>query len=716
MATTQDGRLLSISTPLGKDFLLLKRMKASEGLSELFRIDVELLHEETGEGFEATPVDVEKILGKSVTLGITQRDGNTRMFNGIVSQFSQGTRDNRFSYYYATIVPSVWLLTQNVQSRIFQHISVPDILKKIFTGFEMIYEIQGTFHKRNYCVQYRESDFAFASRLMEEEGIYYYFEHAGGTHKMIIANTPQSHRACPGKNSIPCFVDVTRGAEDWVSSIATWRQDYQLQTGKITLWDHNFELPHKHLEAEKPSRFNVGGNQKLEIYEFPAGYGRKYDGIDRTGGERAGDLQNIFEDNQRTAQIRMEELDSQHQTANGIADCASMTAGFRFTLFNHPTKKLNANYILVNVTHEADQSPNYVANEEITGAYGNSFQCIAHGAGSPPFRPSQKTPKPTIQGSQTATVVGPPGEEIFTDKYGRVKVQFHWDREGKVDTDSSCWVRVAQGWAGNKWGTMFIPRIGMEAVVHFLEGDPDQPIITGTVYNPEAMPPYTLPDEKTKMTIKSNSSKGGAGFNEFRFEDKKGEEQIFMHGEKNLDIRIKNDAMETIKRDRHLVIDRDQFEKVKKDKHLIVGGNRNEKIGGALSIKIGTDAQVKTGTKFAVDAGTEVHLKAGVNATIEAGTSLTLKVGGNFINISPAGVAISGTMVLINSGGAAGSGSGASPETPKEAKEADTANPGDRIKSPQPAPPLPPKTYSTQAQALQNAAKNAAPFCAICGK
>lgn len=694
MATTQDNRLLSISTPLGKDFLLLKRMKASEELSGLFRIDVELLHEETSEGFEATPVDVQKILGQSVSIAINQRDENSRLFNGMVNHFSQGNRDRRFSYYHATIVPYVWLLTQNSQSRIFQHISVPDILKKIFTGFEVIYEIQGTFHKRNYCVQYRESDFAFASRLMEEEGIYYYFEHSGGAHKMIIANTPQSHRACPGKNSIPCFIDVTRGQEDWISSIATWRQDYQLQTGKVTLWDHKFELPQKHLEAEKPSRFNVGGNQNLEIYEFPAGYARKYDGIDRTGGERSGDLQNIFEDNQKTAQVRMEELDSQYQTVNGIADCASMTAGYRFTLFNHPTKKTNGDYVLVNMTHEAEQSPNYIANEEIVGAYGNSFHCIAHGAGNPPFRPPQKTPKPTIQGSQTATVVGPPGEEIFTDKYGRVKVQFHWDREGQGDTDSSCWVRVAQGWAGNKWGTMFIPRIGMESVVHFLEGDPDQPIITGCVYNPATMPPYTLPDEKTKMTIKSNSSKGGGGFNEFRFEDKKGSEQIFMHGQKDQDIRIRNNRRELIGNDRHLIvkrdkrkkigrdehniIERDQIEKIERDFHRHVEGKMAAKTDGSMSHEVGGSMAEKVTGSSALDVGGSYTVTAN-QIILEAKTGLTIKVGGNFININSAGVQISGTMVLINSGGAAlpsVPGTIVSPLDPDEAEIADNADPG----------------------------------------
>ena len=209
------------------------------------------------------------------------------------------------------------------------------------------------------------------------------------------------------------------------------------------------------------------------------------------------------------------------------------------------------------------------------------------GSGAPPFRPPRKTPKPIIQGIQTAFVVGPAGEEIFTDKYGRVKVQFHWDREGQVDAKSSCWVRVAQIWAGNKWGTMFIPRIGMEVIVHFLEGDPDQPIITGCVYNPQAMPPYTLPDEKTKSTIKSNSSKGGGGFNEFRFEDKKGSEQIFIHAEKNQDIRVKNDCMETILHDRHLIVENDQLENSqKRQTREVVGGDHNEKVDGSSIARV----------------------------------------------------------------------------------------------------------------------------------
>jgi type VI secretion system secreted protein VgrG len=254
----------------------------------------------------------------------------------------------------------------------------------------------------------------------------------------------------------------------------------------------------------------------------------------------------------------------------------------------------------------------------------------------------------------------------------------------------------------------------MEVIVDFLEGDPDQPIIVGCVYNPKTMPPYSLPDEKTKSTIKSNSSTGGGGFNEFRFEDKKGNEQIFIHGEKDEDVRIKNDAREFIGRDRHLIVKRDQLEKVERDHHLQVKGNRNEKVGGSASLQTGGDMNVKTGTKFALDAGTEVHIKAGISAVIEAGTSLTLKVGGNFVNINPGGVTIQGTMVMINSGGAAGSGSGCSPTAPQDPKEADSAPPGERIELLKPPPAPSPDSYSPPARVMVAAAETGAPFCEIC--
>ncbi len=716
MATTQDNRLLAIFTPLGKDFLLLQRFSNSEGLSQLFSIEVDLLHEEDEAGVTPTYINPASIIGKGVTIKITQKDETSREFSGIVNRFSQGGRSERFSNYRATIVPYTWILTQKFQSRIFQNISVPDILRQIFSGFEVRYEIQGVTNKRNYCVQYQESDFDFAARLMEEEGIFYYFEHSNGRHTMVLANTPQSHVDCPSKSRIPYIAEIPNDEEDFVASIRSWHVGSQLQTGKVSFWDYNFQLPTRKLDDQKTSIFNLGDNQKLELYDFPAGYGKKYDGISSSGGEQASELSFLDTDKQAAVKIAMESLDAQVAVCVGTGDCSALTAGYRFELFNHPLSVHNSRYVVTSIKHEAGQIPGYISDEATHEPYSNSFNCLAHGASYPPFRPPRITPKPIVRGSQTAFVVGPAGEEIYTDKFGRVKVQFHWDRDGQVNAGSSCWVRVAQIWAGNKWGMMFIPRIGMEVVVSFLEGDPDQPMITGCVNNPQTMPPYTLPDEKTKSTIKSNSSKGGQGFNEFRFEDKKGSEQIFIHAEKNQDIRVKNDVMETILHDRHLIIENDQLEQVKKDKHLKVNGDHNEKVDGTISIHAGTDFEEKAGSKFAVDAGTEIHLKAGTNVTLEAGTSLTLKVGGNFININPGGIFIKGTMVMINSGGAAGAGSGSNPTVPRNPVEADNAQPGTNPRlTPKPPPPRP-TFLSPAATVLITAAQTGATFCEICSR
>jgi type VI secretion system secreted protein VgrG len=713
MATTQDGRLMSIATPLGKDYLLINRFTAHEGLSQLFSFDIELLHEENEVSFSPTTVDPHSLIGQAVTIYIQAPDGSQREFTGMVNKFSQGNRDVRFSYYYISVVPHVWLLTQKSQSRIFQQISVPDILRKVFNSFQVKYELQETYEPRNYCVQYRETDFDFASRLMEEEGIFYFFEHKDGQHQMIIADTPQSHRDCPGKSTIPFFVNVGSN-ENFIGAVSTFLSDYKMQTGKVTLWDYNFQLPTNRLDLEQPSRFSFGDSQKLELYDYPGGYARKYDGIDKGGGEQSGELNKVFNDRQSTVKKMMESLDAQVTTATANSDCCSISAGYRFTLSNHPNAEANKMYTILTATHEAEQNPSYVSNEGATDPYTNSFTCILHGAGAPGFRPPRRTPKPIVQGSQTAVVVGPSGEEIFTDKYGRVKVQLHWDRDGQVNEASSCWVRVAQTWAGNKWGTMFIPRIGMEVLVHFLEGDPDQPIITGCVYNPQAMPPYTLPDEKTKSTIKTNSSKGGGGFNEFRFEDKKGSEQIFIHAEKDQDIRVKNDCKELIKHDRHLIVENDQYEKVKKDKHLHVQGDHNEKVDSTMSLTVGQDLQEKVSNNYALDAGMGVHIKAGMTAVIEAGTALTLKCGGSSININSGGIQIIGSpMLMLNSGGSPTPGAGSNPEAPKDPKEADNAEPGNTPKTPPPHAPVAAFSIGPLAKTMKSAAQNGTPFCDI---
>lgn len=708
---TQKNRLLGITIPPhDEDFLLLRRVSATEGLSQLFSIEVELLHEESKVDYNATPVKDSDIIGKAATIRVNQVDGSARYMSGIINRFSQGSRNFKYSVYSATIVPRVWVLTQSRQSRIFQQMKVEDILRKVFEKFEVIYEIQGDFKPRNYCVQYRESDFDFASRLMEEEGIYYYFEHVDGMDKMIIGNTPQSHRDCPNKSEIPIFMEKDE-SKPFQSSFRDWRIDHKLQAGKIINWDYNFQKPAETLSQEAVSQMDAGGNKSIIVYDWPGGYARKYDGINKGGGEQDGDLNDIYSDGRNSVKNQIDALDAQYSPITAISDCSSLTAGHRFKLTEHPNSESNKQYVVLTTSCEYEQAPDYPDTEESIGKCETTITCMPQGAGTPSFRPPRVTEKPVIFGAQTATVVGPGGEEIFTDKYGRVKVQFHWDRSQKYDSDASCWARVAQSWAGNNWGTMFIPRIGMEVVVHFLEGDPDLPIITGCVYNPSTMPPYTLPDEKTKSTIRSNSSIGGNGFNEFRFEDKKGEEQIFIHGEKDLDIRIKNDAKQIVKNDHHTIIENNSYSSVKGDTHIAVTGDENKEVKSNASLNVsGGDYQVKTSGKFATDAGSEIHLKAGMKVVIEAGTQITMKVGGNFVDIGPAGVSIKGTMVLINSGGAPGSGSGSSPTAPTDPQEADDAESGSPMADP-PPPPEEPDSYSPPAAAMMDASDNGSPLC-----
>src|SRR5208282_5781297 len=411
--------------------------------------------------------------------------------------FSQGSRDETFVKYRAELVPKLWLLTKNVQSRIFQHLSVPDILHQVLTGVDVTYEILATYYQRDYCVQYRESDFDFASRLMEEEGIYYFFKHSNGSHQMVVTDVPTQHPEVPIQPNV--IYEPAAGAVREDMRIATWEKTQELRSGEYTLWDHCFELPGNPLEAQEKTvesvvvgevshKLKVGGNDQLEIYDYPGGYAQRVDGIDPNGQPRPQDLQSIFRDNQRTVRVRMEEEDAAALEIAGASDCGHFVAGYKFTLQHHFDG--NGQYLLTRIEHDAHLEGDYRSYQELTFKYGNRFTCVPVAL---PYRPERVTNKPVIAGVQTATVVGPAGEEIFCDKYGRVKVQFHWDREGKKDANSSCWLRVAQVWAGNGWGAFFWPRIGHEVVVIFEEGDPDQPVIIGRVYNAANMPCFSLP-------------------------------------------------------------------------------------------------------------------------------------------------------------------------------------------------------------------------------
>lgn len=712
MSITQDNRRLKLTTPLPYDELLIKRLRAVEAVSQLFRIELEIVKEMTDE--KAPPSimaddKLKKLVGQPMTVTVVQDEGGeqiTRHFNGICASFVQGSRNIKFSNYRAELVPHVWLLTRKAQSRIFQQKSVPDILKKVFEGFDVKFELEGSYQPRNYCVQYRETDFNFASRLMEEEGIYYFFKHLESGHQLVLADTPKSHKDVT-KPTIPFIGDRSGVDDNFQSSILTWRFDDRVHTGKYTLWDHTLELVGKTLEAQEMSRHDIGGNKKLEIYDWPGGYAHRFDGVPPDGGEQSGELQKIFEDNKRTVKIRQQELDVAYKTAYGTSDCCALVPGFKFKFDKHPYGVYNTDYIILSTKIEVGQHPWYMSSDEDEGGYEVSFIAMPLQFG--PFRPLRQTPRPFVHGCQTAVVVGRSGEEIFTDKYGRVKVQFPWDREGRNNEASSCWIPVGQMWSGKKWGTMFIPRIGMEVIVNFIEGNPDRPIIVGCVNNAENMPAYTLPDEKTKTYIKSNSSTGGNGFNEIRFEDKKGEEQFFVHAERDHETRVKRDQKAIIIRDKHTIVNENHYEKVKRDKHLGVTGDQVEKVDGNVHLKVGSNKEQKIGLKYAVDSGNEIHLKAGMSVTIEAGVQVTLKAGGNFVNIGPSGVSIKGTMVLINSGGAAGSGGGASPGTPKDPLEADKADSGQVAKTPPPPPPPEPPQYAALASVVRQQTSSSPP-------
>ncbi len=696
---TQENRLLSIETPLGEDFLLLNKLKVTEGISSLFEIDVELLYdEENDDAKDVTQIDIQKILGQTVTVIYHQQDETERKYMGMVNRFTQIGRRQKFSYYSVRIVPSIWRLTQIFQSRIFQRKSVPDILAEVFAGYLVRFQLKKTYKPRNYIVQYNETDYDFASRLMEEEGIYFYFDHSEEVDKLVVRDEYTTPEDCPNKSDVPMYnIDLGKGG-GWQGSVISLSIDYNLRSGKQTLWDYNLQLPGKKLDATITSSKSIGGNQDMETYLYPGGYAKRYDGIDPSGSEKRSDLDTIFSDNKKAAENNILAIDSQHMVLRGISDCASLTAGYRFNLKNSPTREMNMSYIVLSITHTCDQTPSFESESEVDEAYTNEFTCIPHGSGFPEFRPERKTPKPVIQGSQTAFVVGPAGDEIYTDSLGRVKTQFQWDRDGKLDESSSCWIPVAQTWAGNKWGSVFIPRIGMEVIVDFLDGDPDRPIIKGCVYNPGAMPPYELPDEKTKSTIKSDSSPDKKGFNEFRIEDLKDKEQIFVHGEKDIDVRNKNDRREWVgndehyivindrrdhvKRDEHLTVDRHKYQEIKKERHTIIGAEENVEIGGSYSLKVGSGIEVKS-TSHSHETSSTISFKAGATIVLDAPAGVTLKCGGSFVAVTPKGVDIVGPMVGLNSGGSGGSAKGPSivaPTEPEKPDVADDAVPGTIIK------------------------------------
>ena len=650
---TQGGFAFAVTTPFGADKLLLERFAVSERISEPFHMHLVMASEYDN-------LDFSQIVGQAVSVTATDEQGNKSYFHGIVTRFRQ-----EGLAYTADVHPKLQQLTLASDNRIFQNMTAPDIVTKVLQEqgvTDLQNSLTGTYNQREYCVQYNETAFNFVSRLLEEEGIFYYFEHAQDKHTLVLADHPPNCPDCANLSSVNFRTASEKawGDADVVTSAAL---EQALVSAKYQATDYDFTAPTTSLL----SNVTGSGGSVGQIYEYPGLYTKKNDG-DTLG------------------KIRIDELQSLAKTLTGGGNCRTFRTGHKFTLAAHPRQDLNAEYLLYAVSHQGAR------NE-----YANNFIGFPSSAS---FTPHRVAVKPRISGTQTAVVVGKSGEEIWTDQYGRIKVQFFWDQLGKNDENSSCWIRVAQGWAGKNWGAMWLPRIGLEVVVAFLDGDPDRPLVVGSVYNGQQPVPYTLTDEQTKSTIKSNSSKGGNGFNEIRFEDKAGSEEVYLHAQKDMNIDVLNDVTWTINHNENSTIKNDRTHTISEgnDSLTVSKGNRSVtvsqgdetltistgkrtisvadaeshtskngfthnvtgdctiKVSGNVTIQAGGSMTIKAATSLELDAGTSLTLKAGTSLTGNAGTSISLagnvsaELKGNAsANVEGSGMlTLKGGMVQIN--------------------------------------------------------------------
>ncbi|GAB4328335.1 MAG: type VI secretion system spike protein VgrG1b [Candidatus Zixiibacteriota bacterium] len=559
----------------------VREFKGVEAISRLFEFTIDLVNTDRQS-------DLRLMIGKQATLKFATAN-SWRYVDGIVRRIEEAGRYFGYFQYTVALVPSVWILTLRRNSRIFQDMTTKDIISKVLqdAGLRNVrFALSGTYTPRTYCVQYRETDWDFISRLMEEEGIFYFFEFKDNADCLVIGDSDNVHQTIKGQEQI-VYREPGEGVEE-TDFVYEFRQAEQLRSGKVSLKDFNFETPSLSLLKDSAAEDDV----ELEVYDYPGLH---------ADDSRAATL----------AKIRLEMAQSKRAIGHGRSQCPRIVAGQKFTLSEHPLTERNDEYLIISANHEGHQPLGEFETEGYR--YNNHFECIPANV---PFRPERVTPKPSIQGAQTAIVTGPAGEEIYTDQYGRIKVQFHWDREGKKDEKTSCWIRVAQLWAGQGWGAMFIPRIGHEVIVDFLEGDPDRPIVTGSVYHAENMPPYPLDDEKTKSTIKSNSTKGGEGFNEYRFEDLKGSEEIYQHAQKNLTIITENDKNQETKHDETLKIGNDRSKTVEHDERVSINNNRTESVKVNESITIGKNRTESVGENETISIGKNRSTEIGGNETI----------------------------------------------------------------------------------------------------
>ncbi len=571
-------------------------------------------------------VDVAALVGEPACFHLHLGGGDDRFFDGIVAEvreWEEGAGEMR-RRIRLTLRPKLWRLSQIVRSRIFQEQSVPEIVKQVLNegGIEHRAALSGVHPKRTYCVQYRESDLDFVARLLEDEGIFWFFEHEQGAHVMVLGDAPSVHAPLPGKHRLP-FREASRMATE-VDHVDAFSSARDLRPGKITLRDFDPRRPG--LDLTSASTADAGPEADLEVYDYPGGYEEPSEGKQRAA--------------RRLAAERARSL----LLAGGSA-CRRLVPGAWFELEDHPIPELNGECVIVSVRHRGDQAEALGGIGTVAGSradpYRNDFACVPRDV---PWVPARETARPVIPGAQTALVVGPPGEEIFTDEQGRIKVQFHWDRLGKRDDRSSCWIRVAQAWAGPGFGALYLPRIGHEVVVEFLEGDPDRPIVTGSVYNGANPPPVALPDDKTRSTLRSASSPGSDGYNELRFEDAKDQEEIYLHAQRDLAIVIENDKTQkvggnetlTVEKDRsrsvggnqELLVEKDDSSQIQQDQLLVVAGDRNTQVIANHTEQVSGDQSVTIGAASSLTVALAASESVGLGKALNVGAAYAISVGG----------------------------------------------------------------------------------------
>lgn len=609
MLFNQASRLAKITSPLGPDVLLLNEMGGGEELGRLFSYELQL------NSLDAN-IDLNQLLGKPMSVGLQLADGGERYFHGIVARCSQNIDQGQFASYQVTLRPWLWLLSRTSDCRIFQNLSIPQIIKQVFRdlGFSDFEDaLSRPYREWEYCVQFRETSFDFVSRLMEQEGIYYFFRHEQDRHVLVLADAYGAHTTVPGYTSVPYYPKDEQQRER--DHMHNWHLAQQVQPGSLELNDYDFQRPSASIDVRSAMpRPHTAGDYPL--YDYPGTYVKSEDG-------------------EHYARTRIEALQTLHEQVEFSGNARGLGSGHLFSLTGFSRRDQNREYLILAARYYITQERLESGGGAASAQFDSSLTCID---AQQSFRPLANTHRPVVKGPQTALVVGPKGEEIWTDQYGRVKVHFYWDRHDQSNENSSCWIRVSQSWAGKNWGSMQIPRIGQEVIVSFLEGDPDRPIITGRVYNAEQTVPYDLPENATQSGMKSRSSKGGspANFNEIRMEDKKGLEQLYIHAERNQDIVVEVDESHSVGHDRNksighnetVTIGNNRLRIVKQEDVLSVGQKKTDSISQSYVIEVGENLRLVCGQSILeLNASGQINL-TGVQISFYASGDAEFNTGG----------------------------------------------------------------------------------------